>query len=593
MTFLAPLLFWLGLLALPVIALYLIKQQLRLKPVSTVLFWHQLKPAVHSTPLWRKLRRWFSLLLQLLVLALLIFALSRPLFSWQGDSSSALVLVVDPSVSMTASAQGKEVAKLAEAEELPTQEERLVQAAAESERWAEALRQAERRVASIGAVDEATIVVASDPPSILTPWTSNRRELREALQQLQPQAGPTDIRPAIALAKNLAVGRESAAVELITDGVWASEPEKEELEGVAIRQVEVEETTPNSGITLFSARRSQGSPGEYQLAAMIENNQKGEEALRGQLELYRNGGIMDVLEVEVPPGEAWRKEWRANDSGEALFEARFVPASPDALAMDNAATSRLAALRPVDVVLVSSGYPFLEAALNAQSLVSWQKVWPPERVVGEDAVGGAETLYIFHGAAPPEGFAGRAVLLVNPDGSGFWGERTGLIETPLISGTDSRAEPMRFVDMSLVRFVEAGKYAPPAGAEVMAESFGEPLIFGRWDRPDRSNEGPPRWLVLGFPLEKSDFVFRTAFPIFLGNLVAGLREQAMLSAGTLPGPVETQLAVTADPKMLEELAAPPLPAWTVGGLPLWWWFAFGGLALLLAEWLTYARRMTE
>ncbi|MEM1058519.1 MAG: BatA and WFA domain-containing protein [Verrucomicrobiota bacterium] len=601
MTFAAPFLFWFALLALPIIAFYLIKQQLRLKPVTTVLFWQQLRPAVHNAPLWRRLRRWFSLLLQLIILALIVFALARPLFPWQAAGAQSLVLVVDPSVSMTAvddpaaPAEGEAFAAGDAADGLPSPDERLDAAAAASPRWQDTLRLIEARLGALDFEDEAAVILASDPPQIIASWTNNQRQLREALGRVRPQGGPSDIRPALALAHNLVEGRESAGIEFITDGVWSDEPEEEELAGVAIRRVGVvEEPAANSGLTLFSARRSLGSPGEYQLAAIIENNRPGGEPLQGQLEILRNGGIMDVLEVEVPTGQPWRKEWRATDAGEAVFEARFLPAAPDALAMDNAAQSRLDALQAVDVVLVSEGYPFLEAALDAQGLVTWQRVWPPETVTGPDAAGGRESLYIFHEAPPPEGFAGRAALLVNPQGEGFWGAREGVVEKPLVSSLDREAEPMRYVDFSLVNILEAGQYAPAAGAETLAESFGDPLIFGQWGGPGGAADGQPdRWLVLGFPLEKSDFVFRTAFPIFLGNLVQGLRDNSMLSSGELPGPVETSLEVTAGEERLAAAEADELPTWNYAGFPLWWWLALGGFAVLLGEWFSYARRMTE
>jgi len=592
MTFAAPMLFWFALLALPVIAFYLIKQQLRLKPVTTVLFWQQLRPTVHNAPLWRKLRRWLSLLIQLLILALIVFALARPLLPWQAAGANALVLIVDPSVSMTAVDDPPAPDADAKADaERPGPEERLAAAAKNSPRWQETLRQVEARLGALDFEDQATVIVASDPPQIITPWTSNKRTLRDALPQIQPTPGASDIRPALALAQNLVAGRESAGIEFITDGVWGDEPEEEELSNVAIRRVG--ETAPNSGLTLFSARRSLGTPGEYQLAAMIENNQKEGEPLKGQLELFRNGSIMDVMEVEVPPGQPWRKEWRATDAGEAIFEARFVPAAPDALAMDNAARSKLDALKSIDVVLVSEGYPFLEKALESQSLVTWQRVWPPEKVTGDEATGGSETLYIFHESAPPEGFTGKAALLIDPKGEGFWGERAGNIETPLVSNLDREADVMRFVDMSLVRFIEAGNFTPAGKAEVMADSFGDPLIFGRWAVPDQRADAPDRWLVLGFPLEKSDFVFRTAFPILLGNLVQSLRDNAMLSTGVLPGPAETSLEVTVGEKKLAEAEASALPGWNFAGFPVWWWLALGGFLVLLGEWFSYARRMTE
>ena len=89
-------------LAVPIIVFYLIKTRLQRRLVSTTLFWQQLAPQIYNTSLWRKLRRWLSLLLQLLFLAALVFALAQPLASWQSLQPASLVIVLDPSASMEA-----------------------------------------------------------------------------------------------------------------------------------------------------------------------------------------------------------------------------------------------------------------------------------------------------------------------------------------------------------------------------------------------------------------------------------------------------------------------------------------------------------
>ena len=102
MNFLWPLAWGLGALALPIVALYLIRTRLQRKPVSTLLFWEHLTPQVYNHSLWRKLRRWVSLVLQLLFLLLLGLAIAQPLASWQTAKPAAVILILDTSVTMTA-----------------------------------------------------------------------------------------------------------------------------------------------------------------------------------------------------------------------------------------------------------------------------------------------------------------------------------------------------------------------------------------------------------------------------------------------------------------------------------------------------------
>ena len=66
MNFLWPQAWFLAALAVPVVLLYLIRTRPKQRTVSTLLFWEAVSPPLRSSPLWRKLRRLISLLLQLL-----------------------------------------------------------------------------------------------------------------------------------------------------------------------------------------------------------------------------------------------------------------------------------------------------------------------------------------------------------------------------------------------------------------------------------------------------------------------------------------------------------------------------------------------
>jgi hypothetical protein len=158
-----------------------------------------------------------------------------------------------------------------------------------------------------------------------------------------------------------------------------------------------------------------------------------------------------------------------------------------------------------------------------------------------------------------------------------------------------RDEPvMRFVSLENVRLDKVGDFTPAPGATVFAKCLGtgegtdpegKPLLFGQW------KASAPRWLVQSFGLEDSDLVYRTAFPVLLGNLVQSLQPEDSLSSRALPGPVATQLkAVPVESKKPEGQL--PVPSrW--GALPLWWWALGVGLLWLVAEWGLFNRRITE
>src|SRR5262245_56850298 len=102
MSFLNPTsLLWFG-LAMPIIVFYILKIRLRRVPVSTILFWQQIFEQKQPRSIWQHLRHLLSLLVQLAMLMLLVFALAEPFFRWEVQGAKRLVLVVDNSASMNA-----------------------------------------------------------------------------------------------------------------------------------------------------------------------------------------------------------------------------------------------------------------------------------------------------------------------------------------------------------------------------------------------------------------------------------------------------------------------------------------------------------
>ena len=102
MSFALPIAFTLAALAVPIVALYILKVRLRRVPVSTNLFWRQIYEEKPPRSIWQHFRHLLSLLLQLLLLMLMVLAIADPCFSWQLLKSRRLVVVIDNSASMRA-----------------------------------------------------------------------------------------------------------------------------------------------------------------------------------------------------------------------------------------------------------------------------------------------------------------------------------------------------------------------------------------------------------------------------------------------------------------------------------------------------------
>ncbi len=560
MNFLFPQAWFLALLAIPVILFYLIRALPRQRPVSTLLFWDRIDPKMRSSPLWRKLRRILSLLLQLLFLLLLILAVARLLASWQGSEPESVVFVLDTSASMNASdggVSGMEKAK------------RLVR----------------DRIVNLRPSDDAMLIAADAQTRIVSRWTANRRILLDNLETVEPGPSGGSVPEAVALAADLVAQRGNGRVILVTDGVLAETLPDTETNLEVIRAVGADRS--NVGIAAFSARRSRIHPETIVLRAKtvrseIESDHMAD-AEPVRLELRINNRLVDVVRLDFDASNANEETWRFEEAGSASLSARLVGREADGFPEDDRAALDLDAVEILPVRLVSERNLFLEAILASLDSVDAARI-PPETALADP-----DALYVFNRTLPPEDFAPRAMILIQPEGTGIWGERLdGTTEETLISEWEEESDPLRFADLDQVLFSPFARYEPPASATILAESFGEPVLFGEW-------EGENRWIATAFGLEQNDLVYRTVFPVFIGNLVRSLSRSADTARASLPGEVESRLSPL--DSLIENdgtvEADGPREKSFLPVLPFHAWLLLAAVGWTFLEWRLFHRRITE
>jgi len=544
MNFLIPAAAWAFLLAAPIILFYLLKSKMRPRPVSTLLFWDQIKPTAQSSPFWRKLRRLFSLLLQLFLLTMLVLALMQPGCQSREEEATQTVYILDRSPSMEAGDL------LAEAETAILEELR-----------------------GMRSQDAAALLASGEPPEVLSGWQANRRRLSRLLEEHEWSVKAGDLLPTLELARELIQKESQGRIVLVTDGVHELPETIREDERLEILQLGA--PASNAGITRFAARRARQAPGQFQLSAEVDWTADPPERI--EFEVKRNGQLLDVLEIATDQPPPWRKEWTGELSEDATFTGRLLVEGGDALRTDDAASITLPAARTVRIGLISEGNRFLEEALAALPGVEWALIAPGTRLPAD------LDLVILDGVAPPEGSEGIARLLIDPPGSGFWGDAGSQVSKPLISSMEETEPLLRYVDLTDVQVERATPFEVPAEADRFAESFGTPMLFGRW-------RGEGRWLVLPFDPASGDLVLRTAFPIFLTNVVLSLQGGLEGKHADLPGGIETRLARTpVDGESVRATAA--AAGWA--GVPVWWWMVLLALVWVFGEWWSYQRRITE
>src|SRR5687768_9685713 len=131
MNFLAPAAFWFAATIPIVVLFYLLKRKRVVKLVSSTLLWQKFMAESQANAPFQKLRHNWLLILQILLLILAIFALSRPYFTGTSKDSLLRIVILDSSASM----QSTDV--------VPS---RFESARAEALKWVDGLRDNEQMV---------------------------------------------------------------------------------------------------------------------------------------------------------------------------------------------------------------------------------------------------------------------------------------------------------------------------------------------------------------------------------------------------------------------------------------------------------------
>jgi hypothetical protein len=508
-------------LAVPIVALYILKVRLRRAPVSTLLFWRQIFEEKKPRSLWQRLRHLISLLLQLAFLTLLVLALADPIFRWQQVQSRRFVMVVDNSASMKAT-------------DAPPS--RFETARAEGLRIIDGMR--------LG--DELAILTGGVQAQVVCGMTGHQRTLRSALESIRPADGPTRVPEAVALARRLLdePGR-SRKVVVLSDGGFDGAAELAKQDDVEL--VSVGKKTGNMGITRLQARRSLLDPLGYEILVEVAN--ASDEPAECRLELDLDGEPIDVVPLKLKPGENSTQIFEKTSAEGGLLRASLD--NSDALASDNTAVALLPRRNRQRVRLETAGNLFLEKVFEAMPLVDLELVKPTKPAAPAKAA--PPTLTVLHRVVP-EALPPGPVLMIEPDrGCPFWqvGEK---LQNPVVTKLDGDSPLMTHVRLDQVLMPEARKLtlAGDPKVRVLAETAtGDPL-YAMIDRP----EG--KVAVITVDLDKSDLPLQTAFPIMMTNLMSWLAGakgelREALAAGAV---AEIELSPETDPKARRFLRSP-------------------------------------
>ncbi len=499
-----------------VVTLYLLSRARRKQVVSTLRFWvHASQPVPSSRRRW--IQQPWSLLLQLLSLALLLLALAQLKIGNRETAQRDHVLLLDSSSWMGArTANGQSI---------------LLD---------EAKRKARSFVRSLPPSDRVMVVRVEGLPSPATGMEKNRDKIERAIDETRPGASALNLDQALLFADQIRKLHNSKYGEIIyAGGVRVSESGKPVNPPRNLRVLEVAGPSENFGLVSIGARRTDTDPEQWNIFVAIHNYSGT--ARRVPITLAFGGAPAGSMLVDVRAGATETHTFQYRTKAAGWIEAR-LPVR-DALLDDNRAILELPELKYVNVAVYTEHPEALRPVLAAHPQVR-ATFYPPAAYRANNN----NAQVILADRFTPSPVPNVPIVFIQPpDGSPFrirstFSEPKNVTWHPvhaITSGLRSRDER-----------VGSGEILAPARNDiVLADVEGSAIVVVR---PEK------HWVALGFDPVASDLKFDLSTPLLMANILRWVQSDAFRVAEVHGTPVGTVTATlepgtAADPSQIRVL----------------------------------------
>lgn len=493
-------------LALPLVALYILKIRRERRIVSSIALWYSVGRDLQAKSPFRRLLLNVPLIIQLLVVLLLSLALAGPIVRSPRLSDPRAVLVVDVSASMGAIEAG---------------ETRLTRA----------VRTAREVLGRFSPGTQIMLLAAGRTPELISPFESDRKRLDTGLDRLSLQEVEGQLGPALAMAADSIREHGAGRILVLTDAAisdaeslvapnWPTEVLviRGSADNTAIVRTEVTRgLDPVSGrdrVEVFALLTHQGSRPRSVFVTLSQRNVVGSLASR-QIRLTPGERAPVVLGFEIAPA----------DAGSGLI---LEISPPDALTSDDRSHVRVPFGRKLPVVLAPKrANVWIARALRADPEIDLYTAefaeLTTERVPND-------ALVVVDGACP-EKLPGADLLLLNPPEGPCRTLTVGAtVDRPLLTSWSETDPRLRYLTLDGVDIARARSLRP--------ERVGDALVHAQQGvlLADVSSPGRMGTLV-GFDVGASTWPLKASFVLFLRNVVelARAHRESSLSAPARTG----------------------------------------------------------
>jgi len=470
-----------------VVTLYLLSRARRRQVVPTLRFWVHAKQPIPSSRR-RRIQQPWSLILQLVSLALLLLAISQLKLGNRETAQRDHVLLLDASSVMGAHPGSRPGTLLDEAK-----------------------LKARAYVRALPASDRVMVVRADGLPSPATGMESNRQRIERAIDETRVGASALNLEQAFLFAGQIRRLHRSAGGEIVYAG-----PARVATGGTPLqtpgnlRVLSVDAPTENAGLIGVGARRSETVPEEWNIFISVHNY--GSSARRIPVIVQFGGAPVGSTLLDVRPNttESYTMRYRTRAAG--WIEARLL--IKDALADDNRAILELPPLKLLNVAVYTDEPDTIRPVLAANPQVRASYHLRSEYKTDD----GAQVIIADWFPPVPEPKA--ATVYFRPKAGSPFHVRTEFTE-PRAVRWRAEHEITRGI-RSRDQRIPAGQILSPAKGDIpIGEVEGGPVALVR---PDK------RSVALGFNPGETDLKFDLTTPLLLANILRWMEPDVFRTA---------------------------------------------------------------
>src|SRR5581483_1640020 len=497
-----------GAISAGVVALYLLDRSKRRQMVSTLRFWVAADVRTELKHR-RRIQQPWSLILQLVSLALLLTAIAGPQLGIFDAAGRDHVIVLDTSAWMGSRA-------------------------AEGTLMDQAKANARAYLRSVPRRDRVMLVRADALATPATAFESNRGVLESAIQQSQPGASALNLAQALEFADRAQKLQSQRAGEIVFVGAGRVSEQEAALAAVPpnLRVITTSSALENVGLRKIGLRRSLNSPDSWDVFVVVRNY--GVRAQTVDLGLQFSQSPAGSRRLSLRPGAEEQATFTYTAKTGGFLEARLNVR--DAFPQDDRAVVELPPQVSSQVVIYSAEPELLRPlfASNAQVEAVFES---PEKF---DPAVKADVLVLDRFQPPSVPRIPAIWIQPPPAGSPVpvRGTKTGLKLEQWDSDTDVGAG-LRTKDVTLE---SAEVFSPADNDTAIAETAEGPVVVAR--------ESNPKLVVMGFHPGRGAMKYQLATPLLIANTLRWMIPDAFrrseFQAGTV-GMVSVAVEKDADP----------------------------------------------